>query len=148
MAKAKNTQIQKFLSVIVGDKLYKPVSPHDYADAAAWCNSNRAKLEDKGEYYEVVLAVSPLTVQDYDNAMENYLRETRTARGYTLREPSDYKDSSIPRWKQDAIDWIAFRDAVLTYGLEIENTAEQTGVIPSMEEFLAGMPVITWTYQE
>lgn len=88
------------------------------------------------------------TIQDYDNAMENYLRETRFARGYTLREPSDYKDSSVARWKQDAIDWIAFRDAVLVYGLEVENTAQQTGVIPSMQEFLAGMPVITWTYQE
>lgn len=148
MTKTKNVSKNKSLSVNIGDKLYKPVQPHDYADAAAWCNSNKAKLEDKGDYFEVVLVVIPLTIQDYDNAMESYLRETRTARGYTLREPSDYKDSSISRWKQDAIDWIAFRDAVLMYGLDVENTAQQTGTIPSMEDFLAGMPVITWTYQE
>ena len=49
----------------------------------------------------------PPTVADYDKAMEDHLLAERSARGYTTREPSDYKDSTVPRWAQDASDWIA-----------------------------------------
>ena len=39
---------------MVGTKLYKGFfSAEEYAGVAAWCNANRAVIEDRGEYYEV-----------------------------------------------------------------------------------------------
>lgn len=94
--------------------------------------------------------VEPITytVDDYDAAMEEYLRQVRTERGYTTREPDDYFGSSNPRWAQDAKDWVAFRDAVMTYALNIINEYAATGVAPSLKDFKAGFPVITWTFTE
>ena len=40
---------------MIGKKIDKPVkNAKDYANTAIWCNDNRATIEDKGEYYEVV----------------------------------------------------------------------------------------------
>ena len=96
---------------------------------------------------EFVIEDPPPTIDDYDKAMEAHLLAERTERGYTLREPSDYAGSSVPRWAQDAADWIAHRDAVMLYALEIIDRYEETGEAPTLEEFKAGLPVITWTLQ-
>lgn len=92
--------------------------------------------------------IEPITysVEDYDAAMEDYLREVRYERGYTTREPDDYFGSSNPRWAQDAKDWVAFRDAVMTYALDIINTYTKTGNAPSLAAFKAGFPKMVWSY--
>lgn len=94
--------------------------------------------------------VEPITysVEDYDAAMEDYLREVRYERGYTTREPDDYFGSSNPRWAQDAKDWVAFRDAVMTYALDIINTYTKTGNAPTLAAFKAGFPKMVWSYTE
>ncbi len=89
------------------------------------------------------------TVADYDAAMESHLYEERCARGYTTREPDAYLASSVPRWKRDAEDWVAHRDAVMSYALEIMNAVEAgTREPPTMAEFKAGLPQIEWSYTE
>ena len=88
----------------------------------------------------------PVTFADYDNAMEAHLDAEKAERGYTKREPSDYRGSSNPRWAQDAEDWIAHRDAVMAYGLEVENKAKRGEPVPTLDEFKAALPVISWTY--
>jgi hypothetical protein len=88
------------------------------------------------------------TVEDYDAAMEDYLRSVLSERGYTTREPDDYFGSSVPRWAADAKDWVAFRDAVMTYALEVINTYTKTGNAPTLAEFKANFPKMVWTYQE
>jgi hypothetical protein len=79
--------------------------------------------------------------------MEEHLIRERSERGYTTREPDSYLTSSVPRWKQDAEDWVAHRDEVMEYALELIN-AVQSGERepPTMEEFVAGLPRIVWTY--
>lgn len=86
------------------------------------------------------------TPDDYDQAMEDYLSEVRCARGYTTREPDDYFGSSNPRWAQDAKDWVAFRDAVMTYALDVINTYAKTGNAPTLAEFKAGFPKMVWSF--
>jgi hypothetical protein len=86
------------------------------------------------------------TVEDYDRIMENYLTSVRSERGYTTREPDDYINSEIPRWQQDARDWVKFRDAVMLYGLEVQNHWISTGEHPTVDEFKAGLPVMKWTF--
>ena len=94
--------------------------------------------------------IEPITysVEDYDAAMEDYIREVRIARGYTTREPDDYFGSSNPRWAQDAKDWVAFRDAVMTYALDVINTYSKTGNAPTLAAFKAGFPKMVWSYAE
>ena len=94
--------------------------------------------------------IEPITYsdEDYDAAMEDYLREVRYERGYTTREPDDYFGSSNPRWAQDAKDWVAFRDAVMTYALDIINTYTKTGNAPTLAAFKAGFPKMVWSYAE
>lgn len=85
---------------------------------------------------------------DYDTVMEDYIRQVRVERGYTTREPDDYFGSSVPRWVQDAVDWMKFRDAVMLYGLEVQNTYTATGAAPTLAEFKAGLPKMEWSYKE
>ena len=120
-------------------------------EAASWCNKNNAHIEKVNGVRTIVEnpeEPKPTTEQivaEYDLAMENYMKEVREKRGYTTREPSDYVNSTVERWRQDAVDWIAFRDAVLVYAMEIENKALEAGEIPSIDEFVANMPTIAWT---
>ncbi len=89
------------------------------------------------------------TLDEYDAAMEDHLIRERSARGYTTREPDCYLASANPRWAQDARDWVAHRDAVMAYALTLINGV-QSGTIaqPTLAEFLANLPQITWSYQE
>lgn len=118
-------------------------------EAADWCNTHDAYIAPRDEGGYIILAQEhPVTVADYDRAMEAHLRAEREARGYTLREPSDYAGSSVPRWAQDAADWLAHRDAVMLYGLEVMTHYAETGEAPTLEEFRAALPIIHWTFAE
>lgn len=93
------------------------------------------------------LVQDPLpTLADYDAAMEAHLRAERVERGYTTREPDAYINSQVPRWAQDARDWVAHRDAVMGYALDLINAVERgERTPPTMAEFTAGLPRIEWT---
>jgi hypothetical protein len=87
------------------------------------------------------------TYNDYNNAMEDYIRQTYEQRGYIEREPSAYINDPFPRFAQDAQDYVEFRSKVMQYGLPILNELLNNGSVPSMEEFKAGFPKIAWTYE-
>lgn len=89
-----------------------------------------------------------MSPHDYDVVMEDYIKEVRCARGYTLREPGFYKDSAVPRWKSDAADWQPFIDAVMLYGLKVQNEYAATGKAPTIAEFVAGLPKMEWSFKE
>lgn len=95
--------------------------------------------------------LASMTIDDYNMALEARLLEVRSDRGYTDRDPSEYYNSTVPRWAQDARDWVAFRDRVMLYGLQVLNEYRRTGTAPmSYDEFaaaLAGMDC-QWTFDE
>ena len=99
---------------------------------------------------KIAEARSRLTVDNYNRVLEDYLLGKRSERGYTDRDPSEYYNSSVARWAQDARDWIAFRDRVMVYGLDVLNEYMDTGIAPlTIEDFskrLAEMEV-KWTYE-
>lgn len=95
--------------------------------------------------WEEVQKTPEETISEYDRAMEDYLKQVRSQRGYTTREPSDYASSSVTRWRIDASDWIAFRDSVLVYALGVQVAALGGGNLPSVADFISGMPAIAWT---
>ena len=89
------------------------------------------------------------TLEAFDFAMEEHLTAERMERGYTTREPDVYLNSQVPRWASDARDWVAHRDAVMLYALEIMNAVESgTREPPTLAEFKAGLPKIVWSYTE
>lgn len=90
----------------------------------------------------------PPAIGEYDAAMEEHFVRERSARGYTTREPDAYRDSSVPRWAQDARDWVAYRDRVMEYAIGFLNAVESGTVeLPTLEEFRASLPHIVWTYK-
>lgn len=94
--------------------------------------------------------LASMTMDDYNKALEQYLLEVRAQRGYTDRDPSEYFNSGIVRWAQDAQDWIKFRDAVMIYGLSIFNQYQEAGTAPcTLDEFIDGLHKIEchWTYE-
>ena len=101
-----------------------------------------------GNWYLAGMVPEPVyTVEDYDRAMEEHIRLTRVARGYTTREPSYYLQSSVARWRQDALDWVEFVDRVMLYGLEVQNKYISGESVPSLEEFKAGLPECVWSFE-
>ena len=56
---------------MIGTKFYKEnYSLEEYANAANWCNANNCTIEDKGEYYEVVNIVIPISLLKEDKIIE------------------------------------------------------------------------------
>ena len=84
-------------------------------------------------------------IEQYNAALENKLKEQYNARGYTVREPSDYKDSPVVRYRQDAKDYELHKGRAMIYGLTKINECRQSGVIPTLDEFLDGIGDIHWT---
>ena len=123
-------------------------------EAAGWCGEHNATIDEiepdeKGRRFQIVEVEPPeITVADYDRAMEEHIKAARVARGYTTREPTEYLGSSVPRWAQDATDYIAFRDACMLYGLSVQNAYAAGEPVPTLEEFKAALPVIVWSYAE
>ena len=58
-----------------------------YMEMAVWCNSNNAKIEDKGEYYEIVEVPAP-TLKEQLEILESQTGYTRAIRELILAENS------------------------------------------------------------
>ena len=112
-------------------------------------NTKRDGYELKDGKWATRWTYEPMSVEEltriYDDAMEAHLDAEKAARGYTKREPSDYADSMVRRYRQDAADWTAHRDEVMLYGLDIQNRAASGKPVPTLSEFVAGLPKISWT---
>lgn len=94
-------------------------------------------------------AIPMPTLNQYDDAMEEHLKREREDRGYTTREPDAYINSEVPRWKQDAEDWVRHRDQVMEYALTLINGVQAGKVSqPTLDEFVSGLPCIEWTYDD
>lgn len=57
---------------------------------------------------------------------------------------STYANSTNPQWKAEAETFIAWRDAVFAYAINIQTEVEQGSPIPSLDEFKDGLPTIIW----
>ena len=119
----------------------------EYAGTDKWdiIDGEFVDITDTPEYMQKHI---PEIIAGYDAALEQHIYDTRVARGYTTREPSYYLQSSVPRWKQDAQDWVAFVDECMLYGLDVQNRYAAGEEVPTLDEFKANLPQIVWTYTE
>lgn len=57
---------------------------------------------------------------------------------------ASYVSSTNPQWAAEAAAFIAWRDAVFVYAINIQTEVQQGAPIPSFEAFVAGIPQIAW----
>lgn len=75
---------------MLGTKIYK-TDMSNYTDSAIWCNQNKATIEDKGDYYEVVTLPLP-TLEEIKTAK---IAELKTQRDKAEVEPINYQGYSF-----------------------------------------------------
>ena len=97
--------------------------------------------------YTKTRPAKPITIEDYDKILEQHISNTCKQRGYTTRQPDVYLNSKNERWKQDALDFIDFRDECMNYGLEIENKYKNGQSVLTLKQFKQALPKIKWTFE-
>lgn len=75
---------------MLGAKIYK-TDMSNYTDCAIWCNQNKATIEDKGDYYEVVTLPLP-TLEEIKTAK---IAELKYQRDTAEVEPIAYQGYSF-----------------------------------------------------
>lgn len=74
---------------MLGTKIYK-TDMSNYTKCAIWCNQNKATIEDKGDYYEVVSLPLP-TLEEIKTAK---ITELKAQRDVAEVEPIEYNGHS------------------------------------------------------
>lgn len=78
--------------------------------------------------------------------IDNLLNATALSKQYgSAVACATYATSSNPQWAAEAAAFISWRDAVFVYSIDIQTKVLADQIpIPTLEEFTAGLPVITW----
>lgn len=75
---------------MLGSKIYK-TDMSNYTDCAIWCNQNKATIEDKGDYYEVVT----LPLPTFEEIKAAKIAELKAQRDAAEVEPINYQGYSF-----------------------------------------------------
>lgn len=75
---------------MLGTKIYK-TDMSNYTDCAIWCNANKATIEDKGDYYEVVA----LPLPTLEEIKAGKIAELKVQRDAAEVEPINYQGYSF-----------------------------------------------------
>ncbi len=97
------------------------------------------------KWVDVVEAV-PVSIDDYKGAFDNHLDSVAQCKGYDNRLTiATYSGSTNPVWASEAAAFIVWRDAALASMFAQLAAVEAGGDAPTVEEFLAALPEITWS---
>lgn len=84
-------------------------------------------------------------LREYQDALQNFLDKKASEKQYnSALSIATYVSSTNPQWKTEADAFIVWRDEVFVYALGVLNAVEQGGARPSIDDFLAGLPQLTW----
>ena len=91
---------------MIEKQIQKPVANwSEYTEAALWCNANKAMIEDKGDYYEIVA----LPEQTLEEAKAAKLAEINgTCDGILNAAAADYPASEIQTFSQQTSEAQAY----------------------------------------
>lgn len=92
---------------MIGTHIQKPVNNTEkYTEAAHWCNANKAVIEDKGDYYEVV-ALPEATLEEAKKAK---LSEINSACDSILKSAiENYPQTEVMTFDQQVSEARAYR---------------------------------------
>ncbi|HHX3461807.1 TPA: hypothetical protein ACU9OW_000033 [Legionella pneumophila] len=85
-------------------------------------------------------------LQEFNSAIQVYLDSIAKSRMYeSSLHCASYANSTNPTWQQEAQTFVAWRDAVWLYAYS-ELALIQAGdkPIPTIEEFIQGLPELNW----
>lgn len=92
----------------------------------------------------------PPTVEEYRAAIQDMLDDAARAKLYDNGlSLSTYVNSTNAQWAAEAAAFVAWRDAVWAYAYtELAKVEAELRSIPTVEDFLAELPEITWPEAE
>lgn len=86
-----------------------------------------------------------LTLEHYKAAIERVVESTAQQRDYSGAVAcASYASSTNPMWAAEAAAFVAWRDAVWAYVFTELAAAQTSEEVPSIEDVLTGLPVMTW----
>jgi hypothetical protein len=113
-----------------------------YANPQSGCAEEEVADDDA----EVLAFRNPVTITDYENAIQNLVdstaREKQFRDGVTL---ASYTASTKPNWAAEAQAFVAWRDNVWSYAYgELAKVQAGTRPKPTVEKFLDEIARIAW----
>ncbi len=113
-------------------------------------NADYIKLLEANVEVENLEEHNPKSINDKIDILRQYLYQyiDRIAKEKGYLSGTDlmtYKVSAFTPFKTDADAFSLWRDAVFTYALgEIQKIKNETRTMPTLQEFIQELPVITW----
>jgi hypothetical protein len=78
-------------------------------------------------------------------AADAFIDAVAQERGYKSQTHlSSYVTSTIPKWADEAMAFVAWRDATWTEVIKLQATLDRSGERPTTEAILAALPKIVW----
>lgn len=135
---------------MIGTKIYK-TDITNYPQIAMWCNENNARIEDMGDYYEVVAIPKHIPTYDelkkmFTDAIQAYLDTTAQSRRYdNIFTAISYVNSTDETFAREAQACLVWRDKVWRKCYDILDAVEAgEREVPTVEELIAELPTIEW----
>jgi hypothetical protein len=84
-------------------------------------------------------------LKEYTDALQVYTDNKAREKSYdNTLSIATYVNSTNATWQAEAQAFVAWRDEVYVYGLQVLAASQESGSRPSIEEFLAGLPILIW----
>ena len=81
----------------------------------------------------------------YSSYIDTLLDSTANSRSYgSAVAVATYVSSTNDTWRNEAVAFVAWRDAVFNYALKVQKDVQEGMKIPSLDDFISGIPAITW----
>lgn len=141
---------------MIGTEFVKtPFDSAGYEVAATWCAANNARIEDMGDYYEVVadVPVAPTEAEirkKLQDGVQRWLDEEARSYGYdSIDSTAKYMFCDDPKFKAEAIGFGRWAGAVWRecYRLIDEYFAGRFE-IPTIDHLIEILPRLTIEYPE
>lgn len=141
---------------MIGTQIKKPIENLEaYSQCAQWCNENRAYIEDKGDYYEVVAIPEPTqeeinaqTQARLTLAIQHHLDTKAQELNYdSCLSVCSYVDTGVAKFDAEGKAFRAWRSAVWNKGYEILNAClAGEREVPTEAELIAELPELSVDY--
>lgn len=91
-------------------------------------------------------AARAATVSTFQAAIQAHVDATAKARNYSDGNSlAGYVNSTVVKWSAEAVAFVAWRDAVWVYSYaELDKALGGQRPIPTVEDFIAELPAISW----
>lgn len=118
------------------------------AEAPAWASA-RIPIGQAPRWWAglpVAIPAPVLTIESYVYAIKALLDRVAAERDYdSAVSIATYVASGVPKFRGEALAFVAWRDAVFVHAYELLANVQAAKIAPpALDEFIAGLPAISW----